>query len=176
MSNVNGRSAPQNSDVLVLGGGAIGLACALYLLRQGRSVTVLEQGTAAGACSHGNCGTITPSHSHPLAMPGMISQALRWLFKSDAPFHVAPRVDPRLWGWLLQFARRCTWRDFRYTTAAKAPLLKLAREALEELVHAENFDCEFEASGTLNVYRDAAALEKSRWLPQALREVGLTVE
>src|SRR5215471_18160066 len=108
MSDVHGRSAPQSSDVLVLGGGAVGLACALYLLRAGRSVTVLEQGTAAGACSHGNCGTITPSHSMPLAMPGMITQALCWTFKTDAPFHVAWRFDPDLVAWLMQFARRCT--------------------------------------------------------------------
>lgn len=162
--------------MLVLGGGAVGLACALYLLRAGRSVTVLEEGTAAGACSHGNCGTITPSHSMPLAMPGQIGQALRWTFKRDAPFHVAPRLDPRLWNWLLQFALRCNWRDFRRTMAVKAPLLALARRALEELVRDERFDCEFENSGTLNVYRDAAEFAKAAWLPPALAEVGVTVE
>ena len=176
MTNVASATAPNHSDVLILGGGVIGLACALYLLRAGRSVTVLEQGTAAAACSHGNCGTITPSHSMPLAMPGMIGQALRWLFKSDAPFHVAPRLDPRLWAWLLQFARRCTWRDFHRTTAIKAPLLMLARQALEDLVRSERFDCEFESSGTLNVYRDTQAYEESQWLPQVLRDIGLPVE
>lgn len=164
------------SDVLVLGGGVIGLACALYLLRAGRSVTILEQGSAAAACSHGNCGTITPSHAMPLAMPGMIGQALRWLFKSDAPFRVAPRLDFDLLVWLLQFARRCTWDDFRRTTSAKAPLLKLAREAIEDLVRNEGFDCEFETTGTLNVYRDAAAFEKSQWLPRTLADCGMPVE
>jgi D-amino-acid dehydrogenase len=166
----------RKSDVLILGGGVIGLACAHYLLRSGRSVTILEQGSAAAACSHGNCGTITPSHAMPLAMPGMIGQALRWLFRRDAPFRVAPRLDFALLEWLLQFARRCTWDDFRRTTAAKAPLLLLARSALEDLVHSEGFDCEFETTGTLNVYRDAAAFEKSQWLPRTLAECGLPVE
>ena len=63
-------------DVLILGGGVIGLSCALFLLKQGRSVRILEKNTVGGATSHGNCGTITPSHAIPLAAPGMIGKAL----------------------------------------------------------------------------------------------------
>ena len=163
-------------DVLVLGGGVIGLACALYLLRAGRSVTVLEQGRAGGATSHGNCGTITPSHAMPLAMPGMVMQALRWLARPDAPFRVAPRMDFALFEWLLQFAQRCNWKDFKRITAAKAPLLRLSRQALEQLIRDEHLDCEFEPVGTLSVYRDARAFEASQWLPRALRECDLAVE
>jgi len=112
----------------------------------------------------------------PLAMPGMIAQALRWLFKADAPFRVAPRLDFALLEWLLQFAHRCTWSDFKRITAAKAPLLRLAREGIEELIRSEQMDCEFEATGTLNVYRDTRAFEKSAWLPQTLRDVGMQMD
>jgi D-amino-acid dehydrogenase len=164
------------TDVLILGGGVIGLACALYLLRAGRSVIVLEQGRVGGATSHGNCGTITPSHAMPLAMPGVIAQALRWMLKADAPLRIAPRIDFALLTWLLKFAGLCNWRDFQRLTAAKAPLLRLSRQALEELINDEKLDCEFEALGTLTVYRDALAFEKSSWLPQALMDVGLPVE
>jgi D-amino-acid dehydrogenase len=171
-----GSGNENDSDALILGGGVIGLACALYLLRAGRSVTVLEQGSAGAACSHGNCGTITPSHAMPLAMPGMIAQALRWMLKADAPFRVAPRLDFALIEWLLQFARRCNWSDFKRVTASKAPLLRFARQAIEQLVLAEKLDCEFETTGTLNVYRDSAAFDKSTWLPQTLRDCGMPVE
>jgi D-amino-acid dehydrogenase len=166
----------RKTDVLILGGGVIGLACALYLLRAGRSVTILEQGKAGGATSHGNCGTITPSHAMPLAMPGIIAQALCWMFQPDAPLRVAPRLDPALFAWFARFAQLCNWTDFRRLTAAKAPLLKLSREALEQLIRAEQLDCEFEARGTLTVYRDARAFEKSSWLPHTLTQVGLPVE
>ena len=166
----------RDSDVVVLGGGVIGLSCALYLLRAGRSVTVLERGTAGGAASHGNCGTITPSHAMPLAMPGMIAQGLRWLLKPDAPFRIAPRLDFALLEWLLQFAHRCNWADFKRITAEKAPLLRLSRQALEELIRSEDLECEFQTTGTLNVYRDQRAFEKSHWLPQALTECGLPIE
>lgn len=170
------HTAQRNADVLILGGGVIGLTCGLYLLRAGRSVTIIEQGTVAGACSHGNCGTITPSHATPLAMPGQIGQALRWLFRGDAPFRVAPRLDFALFEWLLQFAHRCRWEDFRRTTAAKAPLLRLARQAIEALIRDEQIECEFETTGTLNVYRDERAFAKSQWLPKALAECGVPVD
>src|SRR3954470_1875811 len=128
MSNVDSgmNSSARHNDVLILGGGVIGLACALYLLRAGRSVTVIEKNRTGGATSHGNCGTITPSHAVPLAMPGMIGQGLRWLLKPDAPFRIAPRLDFALFKWLLQFAQRCNWGDFKRIAAEKAPLLKLS--------------------------------------------------
>jgi len=104
----------------------------------------------------------------------MVGQALRWLFKADAPFRVAPRLDFALLEWLLQFAHRCTWADFKRITAAKAPLLRLAREGIEELIRSERMDCEFEATGTLNVYRDTRAIidGKRETFIDTLRRVG----
>ncbi|HEV7490222.1 MAG TPA: FAD-dependent oxidoreductase [Rhodanobacteraceae bacterium] len=166
----------RDSDVLILGGGVIGLTCAYYLLNAGRSVTVLEQGTVGCGSSHGNCGTLTPSHATPLAMPGMIASALRTLVRPDAPLRIAPRLDPALWRWLFGFARRCNWRDFRAATQAKAPLLLHSRRLIEELIRNESLECEFESSGTLYVFRDAAAFERSSWLPRALADIGLPIE
>jgi len=166
----------RQSDVLILGGGVIGLACAYYLLEAGRGVTILEQGTAGCGSSHGNCGTLTPSHATPLAMPGVIGPALRAMLHPDAPLRIAPRFDRALWRWLFGFARRCNWRDFRAATLAKAPLLLHSRRLIEELIRKESLACEFEASGTLYVFRDAAELEHSQWLPEALREIDLPIE
>ena len=166
----------QQPDVIVLGGGAVGLACALYLLRAGRSVMVIDRGKVGAATSHGNCGTITPSHSVPLAAPGVLIQALRWMLKTDAPLRIAPRLDFALFEWLLQFARRSNAGECRRVTAIKAPLLLRARAELEDLVHNENLACEFQTSGTLNVYRDAREFEKSHATVQLASEFGITAE
>ena len=167
---------PRRSDALILGGGAIGLACALYLLRAGRSVTVLDRGKVGAATSHGNCGTITPSHAAPLAAPGVLAQALRWMLKKDAPLRISPRLDFATFEWLLQFARRCNERDCRRVTAIKAPLLLRARAELEDLVRNERLDCEFATPGTMNVCRDARAFERSHALSELAAEFGITVE
>ncbi len=169
-------ASTRNSDVLILGGGVIGLACAYYLLEAGRGVTILEQGTAGCGSSHGNCGTLTPSHATPLAMPGVIGPALRAMLHPDAPLRIAPRVDFALWKWLFGFSRRCNWSDFRAATRAKAPLLLHSRRLIEEIVRRESLDCEFEPSGTLYVYRDARDFEHSQWLPRALAQIDLPIE
>jgi Glycine/D-amino acid oxidases (deaminating) len=145
-------------DVLVLGGGVIGLACALFLLRQGTSVRVLEQGAPGCGASHGNCGTITPSHAAPLAMPGTLGVALRSVLRADAPLYLNPRVDgPRL-RWLLGFARHCNWADFHRAATARSAILQRSRRLLGELVRDEALDCEFAEEGELYVYRSVPAM------------------
>ncbi len=166
----------RQSDVLILGAGVIGLACAHYLLQAGRSVTVLEQGKVGGGASHGNCGTITPSHAPPLAMPGMIARALRLMWQADASFYIKPRLDFALLGWLLRFSQRCNWRDFNTVSKIKAELLNQSHDRLAELIASHHLQCEFEIKGTLGVFRDAQAFERSQWLPKALSECGIATE
>ena len=55
------------TDVLIAGGGVNGLATALALLDSGRRVRVVDADRIGSGASHGNCGTITPSHAPPLA-------------------------------------------------------------------------------------------------------------
>ena len=145
---------PPHDDVLIIGGGAIGLATALALLDAGRGVRILEAGAVGGGASHGNCGTITPSHAPPLAAPGVVAQALRWMFTPDAPLYLKPRIDPALWHWLLRFAARCNPRDWRQSTQARAALLNDARARLADWVSRYGLQCEFEEEGLDYVFRD----------------------
>lgn len=168
-------SRPQ-SDVLILGGGVIGLACAVWLLDAGRGVTVLDQGTAGCAASHGNCGTLTPSHCAPLATPDALRHAIGWLFKADAPLRIQLRADPGLLRWLLGFAANCTWKTAVRAAQVKAPLLLRSRALIEELVRREHLTCEFDAIGTLNVYRDAAGFERAQAMLARFSDTGIPIE
>ena len=166
---------PTKSEILILGGGVIGLSCALFLLRAGRSVTLLEKGVVGRGSSHGNCGTITPSHL-PLHAPGTIAKALKWMVKRDAPFYVKPTLDPELLAWMLNFARLCNQRDFRRTAHVKTELLLRSRERLGALIRDEQLDCEFVDSGTLYVWRTEKALAAADHDYAMLHEVGIPVE
>jgi D-amino-acid dehydrogenase len=163
-------------DVAIIGGGVIGLCCALHLLRGGQSVVVLEKDRVGAGASHGNCGTITPSHALPLAQPGMVRKALRWMLSKDAPFYVRPRFDAELIGWMLRFAGHCNWAQVRVATRDRAALLNLSRQLLEDLIRAEAIDCEFSDSGQITVYRDEKTFADSRHLETMLAEVDVPVE
>jgi D-amino-acid dehydrogenase len=138
-------------DVIVVGAGIIGIACAHYLSRDGRRVAVIDQGTVAGGCSHGNCGYICPSHVLPLTEPGAIGTAIRSLFNPRAPFRVKPRLSPALWNWLWQFARRCNHRQMLAAGRHLKAILDSSMREYRELVAAESLDCEWTENGLLYV-------------------------
>ncbi|QDH69592.1 NAD(P)/FAD-dependent oxidoreductase [Marilutibacter alkalisoli] len=166
----------QHEDVVIVGAGVIGLASALALLESGRGVKVIDAGRIGGGTSHGNCGTITPSHAPPLAAPGMVATAIRWMFTPDAPLYVKPRFDPTLWRWMLHFAARCNERDWRASAIAKGALLNDSRTRLEEWTDRFGLQCEFRASGEDYVFRDPRELEHGLKEVALLRELGVPVE
>ncbi|WP_145358007.1 NAD(P)/FAD-dependent oxidoreductase [Alienimonas californiensis] len=146
---------PEAPPVVIIGGGVVGAACAHYLAEAGRRVTILERDRFGAACSHGNCGLLSPSHVLPPAGPGVFAEAMRNLFQKDAPLRVAPRWDPRLWRWLLAFAARCNESAAVEAGRGLGPLLASSRSLYDDL--GGTLDCEFEPRGLLIAFREAAA-------------------
>ena len=103
-------------------------------------VRVIDAGRIGGGSSHGNCGTITPSHAPPLAAPGMVATALRMMLTPDSPLYIRPRFDPVLWRWLWRFRARCNVRDWEASARAKAALLNDSRCRLHEWVETYRLD------------------------------------
>ena len=92
-------------DVVIIGGGVVGLWCAWHLVREGKQVTVIDRNELIDGCSFGNAGMIVPSHFTPLASPGIISKGIRWMFRKDSPFYIRPRLNLELAQWLYLFYR-----------------------------------------------------------------------
>lgn len=166
---------PQD-DVLIIGAGAIGLATALALSEAGRQVRVLDAGRLGGATSHGNCGTITPSHAPPLAAPGVPMRALRWMLSPQAPLYIPPRFDPALWRWLARFAGRCNQHDWLQSTQGRAALLNDSRQRLADWVRHYQLDCEFAEKGLDYVFREQANFERHAVECEALQSLGIATQ
>jgi D-amino-acid dehydrogenase len=140
-------------DVVIVGGGAIGVCCALELARRGAQVTLLERGEAlAAGCSAGNAGLVCPSHSVPISNPVSLRNGLRWMWKRNSPFYLRPR--PAVLPWLARFALASRhWEEgVRAIRALSIAGLELHARWGEEL------GTSFERTGTLNVYETEAGL------------------
>lgn len=163
-------------QVLVVGAGAVGLSCALALARAGRAVRVIDAGAVGGGTSHGNCGTITPSHAPPLAASGTLWQALRWSIDPASPLYVRPGLDPARWDWLRRFAWRCRRTPWLQATAARAALLADSRQRLPDWVERYALDCEFRTGGLDYVFHDARHFAQHCRQRAVLDRLGIATE
>ncbi len=143
---------------VIIGAGVIGTACAHYLLKAGRRVTLLDRGQFGRQCSHGNCGLVCPSHVLPMATPGAFGFALKSMFTRNAPFRIKPRLSPALWRWLLGFAKRCNTRDMMASAVGIDAILQSSRKLYQDLVTNEGLACEWETRGLLFVFQSAAGM------------------
>ena len=156
-------------DVVVVGGGAIGVTAAYELARRGARVTLLERGDElAAGCSAGNAGLISPSHSLPLATPAALREGLRSLGSSGTALGLRPRL--RTLPWLVRFALACrTDRAHRGMLALRA----FSAASLERHGELAELGTGFERRGILSVYVTDAAFEAAR---REAASAGLTAE
>ncbi len=134
---------------------------------------MVDQGPFGNGCSHGNCGLISPSHALPLAMPGVVRKTLPTMFGRTAPVHVKPRLDPALWMWLLQFARRCRPEPMLESARGRHALLQSSFRLYEQMLQEEGIDCEWEHRGCLFVFKTEAGMEAYAKTDRILTGIGL---
>jgi D-amino-acid dehydrogenase len=146
--------------ILIVGGGVIGIACAHYLLRDGYEVTVIDQGAMGGACSHGNCGYICPSHVLPLTEPAALRVAFKSLFQPDAPFRVKPTLDRKVLRWFWEFARRCRHRPMIEAGHHLKAILDASMLEYRRLIKEDSFQCEWKESGLLYVLQTGKGMHE----------------
>ena len=149
-------------DAIVIGGGIIGAASAYYLAERGARVVLLERGELCSGASYGNAGWIFPSHGAPLPAPGVIRQALRWLFDPESPFYVKPRLDLELVRWLLGFARAATASRAHETLRLNRELSLASLALCAELEARPGVDFGFVRRGTARAVRERGGSRRPR--------------
>jgi len=147
------------SQTLVIGGGVVGAGCAYYLSKAGCEVTLIDRGEFGKACSHGNCGYISPSHVLPLSQPGVVWKSLKSMMSKDSPFYIKPRFSPTLWKWLWNFWRGCNVKDMTASGQALAAILKSSRALYDDLLRDEQLDCEWEDKGFFFVHQSQQSFD-----------------
>lgn len=89
------------SQIIVVGGGIMGLSCAIALAADGHSVTVLDASAGREAASWGNAGHIATEQVAPLASRATLKSLPRRLFRAggalDLPLNAMPAWAPFAW-------------------------------------------------------------------------------
>ncbi len=167
---------PEHYDVVIIGGGAIGLCAAYYLSLQGAQVALLERSTLGSGCSDKNAGLIVPSHVVPLAAPGMVRKGLKWMFKPDSPFYIKPRLSWELLTWLWQFNRSSTHEQVQKAAPVLNELLLASRALFDELEKVCAGAFELTRNGLLMLYNSERAMQAERQDAELAQELGQQVD
>ena len=160
-------------DVVIIGGGAVGLWCAWHLHQAGRQVTIVDKGDFTDGCSFGNAGMIVPSHFIPMASPGIISKGIQWMFKKDSPFYIRPRFNIELAQWLWSFYRSSTKKHVAESVALLRDLHTESRELYRQLNQSTDFNFGFEQKGILMLFKSAAAERDELGMAEAAHQLGI---
>jgi D-amino-acid dehydrogenase len=161
-------------NVIVVGGGIIGLSSAYYLQQAGYSVTVLERSDFLDNCSYGNCGYVCPSHFIPLAAPGIVSQGLKWMLNAQSPFYVQPRLSRSLIDWGLKFMKSATKQHVERSAIPLRDIALLSQQEYEKnWFTTPAFDVAYEHKGLLEIFQTRAAAEHAHHTVEKANEIGL---
>lgn len=151
----------EQDQVLVVGGGVVGLSAAYELAKAGAAVTVIERDEVADSASTGNAGLISVGHA-PLPKPGLTAQGVRWMFDPDAPLYIPRKLNPALWQWFWQFRKACSAKNFEHCMNVLGGVGKAAGETFRTIIETEGIECEYQPRGELTVYLTEAGLEHAR--------------
>ena len=162
-------------NVVVVGGGVIGLCCAYYLSEAGFAVTVIDRDhEQKESCSDKNAGMIVPSHFIPLAAPGVVTQGLKWMFDRRSPFYLRPRLDPKLWIWCWHFLRHCNRKHVENT---RELLRDMSLESRSEFVRlSETLDFPLVKKGLLMLCKTDHGLAEETEVAEQARQLGIEAE
>jgi D-amino-acid dehydrogenase len=141
-------------DIIIVGGGCIGLMTAYCLIKSGRDVTVIEKGNITDGTSFGNAGLLSAFKKAPLSAPGAIFDTLKLMLKGESPASVHPTFDLHLYKWLLKFAASTTEARLKRTLALFERYGRISLDMYETMVKEDGMDFHFCKDGLLMIYTE----------------------
>ena len=164
------------THVVVIGAGIVGAACAIELLRDGHTVTIVEPGEPGGeqAASYGNGTLLNPSSVIPMASPGLWKKVPGYLADPLGPLAIRWSYLPRLWPWLRRFVMAgSTPAKVAAIGRALRPLLEAAPEHHRALAEQAGVGELITRQGVLFAFPDRAAFEAEALSWRVRRENGV---
>lgn len=163
-------------DVIIIGAGIIGLAIAHYVQQTGRKVTLVDRKGVAQEASFGNAGAFALADIFPLASPGIMRKAPKWLLDPLGPLSVRPQYALNIVPYLLKFFR-ASWPDqYRKSIVAQSALLDLAASEVDRMAQIPQIGNQIRTDGALHLYESEREFAASQSSWQARQEFGIEFE
>ncbi len=170
------RDSKNTCDVAVIGAGIIGVSCALYLREAGQDVVLLDQNPIASGASSGNAGALAFTEILPLAAPGIMRKAMRWLFDPLGPLSLPPAYLLHIAPWLLRLWRASWSKNYQANIGAQFALMQLAQSEMLAMLQRCGLEQHLHTQGVLELYDSAASFARARNSLRELQKRGIEVQ
>ena len=162
-------------NVVVIGGGLIGVTTAYYLSRRGHEVRVVDREEGPGRqTSFANGALLTPSMAEPWNAPGSWRVLLASLGRPNSAMQLHMREVPALARWGITFLRNSRAVPFERNALMNLRLALYSLKTMHSLREWTGIEYGRAALGTLRVFRDDAALKHASGAANRLLSEGLT--
>ncbi len=149
----------QRKEILIVGGGVIGVCIAYYLSAENYDVILVEKNQLCSGSSYGNAGLISCANPIPMAEPGVIKKGLRWMLDAEGPFYIKPRLDPALLRWVLGFRAACREKPMRRAIDVTLAMGRISKQLSAELSAEDKLSFGWQKKGRMLVYQNNDSLK-----------------
>lgn len=165
----------RSADLVVIGGGIVGVSVAWSAANRGADVILLERSKIGRGCSFGNAGLIVPGFSLPLARPATIRDLPRMLLGGRKSSKVNLRWDAGLLRWMVEVLRASHSEKMSSTVKY---LWRLGQASLEILTQlsGDMRAIGLKQRGWLHAYQTQEGLERGGEEAKILRQAGVAAE
>ncbi|MFD0863874.1 NAD(P)/FAD-dependent oxidoreductase [Sungkyunkwania multivorans] len=162
-----------NKEIIIIGGGVIGLCTAYYLQKSGHKITIIDQSQLNSGASYVNAGYLSPSHLVPLAAPGVMKKGLKWMFDAKSPLYIRPRLQNDFLRWAFAFNRSCNVSHVNKAIPIIKDITILSQYLFDDIMMVEEFEAHREKKGLLMLCQTEKMLEEEIEVAKMAKEHGL---
>jgi len=149
--------------VAIVGGGIVGVSAAIWLLRAGKKVTLLDRAPPGEGTSYGNAGVLASCSVAPVTAPGMIFKAPKMLADPSFPLYLRWSYLPKLAPWLFKYLSHANIADTKRIAEALTPMVADSVEQHQSLTAGTDAATWMTQSDYSFAYPTRAAFEADRF-------------
>ncbi|MBN9885828.1 NAD(P)/FAD-dependent oxidoreductase [Salipiger abyssi] len=162
--------------VAVIGAGIVGVSAALWLLRDGHRVILIDKAGPGEGTSHGNAGVLASSSVLPVTGPGLWLKAPRMLLDPNEPLFLKWSYLPRLLPWLWRYMSHANADAVRKRAAAIRPIIGDSYNDHVALATGTGAERWLHAADYIHLYKSRAAFEDTGFGRSVQRDNGFECE
>ncbi|TVU89887.1 NAD(P)/FAD-dependent oxidoreductase [Vreelandella titanicae] len=164
------------ADIVVIGAGIIGTACALALSQQGLRVVVLDSQLPGMGASYGNAGHMATEQVFPIADAAIVKQLPKMLLDPMGPLRLDWRYMPKALPWFTRLLWNLRQAPYQTSVAGISALNEHSLTAWQRLLDSINGRHLLKEEGSFLVYEKANAAHELEVLRARMAEQKVPVE